>query len=233
MIRFRPFIWMTVLTIMALAVLVALGRWQWERYDEKRAAAEAPVPEMTIAEYAPIEGGVQFVYGLRPDTHEQGWRVFAPVQFGDSVVFIDSDFIAQVEPPDPAEIRFPAALTFGAPVSGASVRPEPAPPLAGALSPPRPLQRLWFNIDLEAMARNAGLENVADYYITATYVGADGRATPNPFAHAPGVDPLPPERHLGYAITWYGLALVLIVIYFAYHISVGRLRIRAAPIRED
>jgi cytochrome oxidase assembly protein ShyY1 len=64
---------------------------------------------------------------------------------------------------------------------------------------------------------------VADYYLTATYIGPDGRADANPFAHAPGVDPLPPARHLGYALTWYGLALVLIVIYLAYHISVGRL----------
>ena len=47
-----------------------------------------------------------------------------------------------------------------------------------------------------------------------------------PFALAPGADVLPPARHLGYAITWYGLALVLIVIYFAYHVSVGRLSFR-------
>lgn len=220
MIRFRPLLLMTVFTLLALALLVSLGRWQWEKYDAKRAAAEAPVPEMTIAEYAPIEEGIQFVYGLRPDTHEQGWRVFTPVQYGDSVIFVDSDFIPEVAPPDPHEIRVSPALKFGAPISGASVRPEPAPAIG---MPPQPLKRLWFSIDLDAMGRNAGLSGVADFYLTATYIGADGRAAANPFAHAPGVDPLPPARHLGYALTWYGLAIVLIVIYLAYHISAGRL----------
>ena len=79
------------------------------------------------------------------------------------------------------------------------------------------------------MGRNGGLENVADYYITSSYVGPDGRAVSNPFALAPGADVLPPARHLGYAITWYGLALVLLAIYFAYHSSVGRLSFRPPP----
>ena len=79
------------------------------------------------------------------------------------------------------------------------------------------------------MGRNAGLENVADYYIASGYVGADGRAVANPFALAPGADVLPPARHLGYAITWYGLAVVLIAIYFAYHASVGRFGFASRP----
>jgi surfeit locus 1 family protein len=230
MIRFRPLPLMTVLSVVALAVLIMLGRWQWEKYEQKTAAAEEPIAEMTVASYQPIPDGIQFVHGVRPDTREQGWRVFAPVAYGDTTVFIDADFIPEVAPPDPTEVRFPAALRFGAPITGASIRPEPPAPLTLA---PRPLQRLWFSVDLGAMGRNAGLENVADYYIAGAYVGADGRATANPFALAPGADVLPPARHLGYALTWYGLALVLIVIYFAYHGSVGRLRLRPPPPPED
>jgi surfeit locus 1 family protein len=230
MIRFRPLLVMSLVSIASFAVLVMLGRWQWDRYEEKRAAAEEPVAEMTIASYQPIPDGIQFVHGVRPDTREQGWRVFAPVGFGDTTVFVDADFIAEINPPEASEVRFPAALRSGAPITGASIRPEPPPPLTFA---PQPLRRIWFAPDLDAMARNAGLENVADYYIAAAYVGADGRATPNPFALAPGADVLPPERHLGYALTWYGLALVLIVIYFAYHASVGRLSFQPPRPRED
>lgn len=230
MIRFRPLLVMTIASIAALAVLLTLGRWQWQRYEEKSAAAEEPVAEMTIASYQPIPDGLQFVHGVRPDTHEQGWRVFAPVGFGDTTVFVDADFIPEVTPPDPTEVRVPASLRLGAPISGASIRPEPPAPLTLA---PEPLRRLWFAVDLDAMGRNAGLENVADYYIAGAYVGADGRATANPFALAPGADVLPPARHLGYALTWYGLALVLIVIYFAYHASVGRLSFRAPRTPED
>lgn len=229
MIRFKPLPLMSLLSIIAFAALISLGRWQWERYDEKTAAAAEPVAEMTIASYQPIAGGIQFVHGVRADTREQGWRVFAPVQFGDTVVFVDADFIPGVAPPDHDEVRFPPALRLGAPVTGASIRPQPPAPLTLA---PRPLQRLWFAVDLPAMGRNAGVGAVADYYIAAAYVGADGRAAANPFAVAPGADALPPARHLGYALTWYGLALVLLVIYFAYHVSVGRLSF-AAPRSSD
>lgn len=230
MIRFRPLWVMTALVVPALALLISLGRWQWDRYDMKRRAAEEPVAEMTIAQYAPIPEGIQFVGGIRPDTHESGWRVFAPVQYGDTVVFVDSDWIPGPEIPNAQEVRFPAALRLGSPINGASIRPEPPAPLTMA---PRPLQRLWFAIDLAAMGRNAGLENVADYYIAGTYVGEDGRATRNPFALAPGADVLPPARHLGYALTWYGLALVLLGIYFAYHVSVDRLGFRSPRPPED
>ncbi|MBY0563754.1 MAG: hypothetical protein K2P58_06150 [Hyphomonadaceae bacterium] len=230
MIRFRPYWVMTALSIVSLAVLILLGHWQWQRYERKMAAASEPVAEMTIERYQPIAGAIQFVYGVRSDTREQGWRVFAPVEHGETVVFVDADFIAGVEPPNPDEVRVPAALRLGAPISGASIRPE-AP---GALTlAPRPLQRLWFAIDLAAMGRNGGLQNVANYYIASAYVGADGRAARNPFALAPGADPLPPERHLGYAVTWWGLALVLLVVYFAYHASVGRLSFGRARARED
>lgn len=225
MIRFKPLPLMSLLSVIAFAVLISLGRWQWERYDKKTAAAAEPVAEMTIASYQPIEAGLQFVHGVRADTREQGWRVFAPVQFGDTVVFVDADFIPGVAPPDPDEVRFPASLRLGAPVTGASIRPEPPAPLTLA---PRPLQRLWFAVDLPAMGRNAGVGAGADYYIAAAYVGADGRTVTNPFAVAPGADALPPARHLGYALTWYGLALVLMAVYFAYHVSVGRLAF-AAP----
>src|SRR5262245_26504053 len=221
MIRFRPLLVMTVLTLLALAALISLGRWQWNRYQQKLALAAEPVAEMTIAAYQPIPNGIQFVYGLRTDTGEQGWRVFAPVQYGDTIVFVDSDFVPGTEPPIGDEARVPAALRLGAPISGASIRPT-AHPRSGAAAP-LPLRRAWFAIDLPAMGRNAGLADVADYYIASKYVSPDGRAVANPFARAPGADPLPPARHLGYSITWYGLAVVLLVIYFAYHASVGRL----------
>jgi surfeit locus 1 family protein len=220
MIRFKPLPVMSLLSVVALAVLILLGRWQWEKYERKTEAAGEPVAEMTIAAYQPIEGAIQFVYGVRQDTRQQGWRIFAPVQEGESVVFVDAGFIASNRAPDPDEVRFPASLRLGAPIVGAPIRPEPPAPLTAA---PRPLQRLWFAVDLPAMGRNAGLDNIADYYLASAYVGEDGRAVSNPFALAPGADALPPARHLGYALTWYGLAIVLLAIYFAYHISVGRL----------
>jgi surfeit locus 1 family protein len=233
MIRFRPLPLMSLLSVIALAVLLSLGRGQWEKYERKTAAAAEPVAEMTIESYVPIENGIQFVQGYRSDTREQGWRVFAPVQFGESVVFVDSDFIVFVPgelPPNAREVRFPAPLRRGDTITGAMIRPEGTGPF---VAPPNLLARRWYAVDLPAMGRNAGFGAVADYYIAAAYVGADGRTEANPFALAPGADALPPARHLGYALTWYGLALVLLAIYFAYHVSVGRLAFAAPRPRED
>lgn len=229
MIRFRPLPVMTALMIAAFAILLLLGRWQWDRYEQKLRLANEPVSAMTIADYQPIQTGIQFVYGVRADTREQGWRVFAPVQYGDTIVFVDSDFIAGTDPPNVDEVRVPAGLRLGAPISGATIRSSAPGPLVAA---PQPLRRLWFAVDLAAMGRNAGFANVADYYVAAAYVGEDGRSIENPFAVAPGAEVLPPERHLGYAITWYGLALVLVIIYFAYHVSLKRLGF-SPPQRRD
>ncbi len=216
MIRFRPLPIMTVLALVALAVLLALGRWQLARYDAKIAAAATPPAETTLSSYAPLPDGLQLVYGVRDGA--PGWRVFAPVRDGDSVVFIDSDFIPGPEEPHWRDVRYPAALSYATPIRGASVRPGPP---AALTAPPRPEDHIWYDIDLTAMARTSALGQVANYYIAAPYVGADGRARDNPFARV--LDPLPPERHMGYAITWFGLAAMLIGVYFAYHISVGRL----------
>ncbi|MES1197449.1 MAG: SURF1 family protein [Pseudomonadota bacterium] len=228
MLRFRPLPVMTVIAVLAFAGLLLLGRWQWDRYQLKTRLAHQPVPEMTIEGYQPIPEGIQFVSA--PRDGEWGWRVFTPVRSGDTVIYVDADYVAGEKPPRPNEVRPSPTLRLGAPVKGASMRSEPA----GAFTPPpRPLDRVWYNVDLAAMGRAAGLENVADYYLAAPYVRADGRAVPNPFAHAPGTDPLPPERHLGYAFTWWGLAIVLIGVYFAYHVSVGRLGFGSAPATTD
>ena len=50
------------------------------------------------------------------------------------------------------------------------------------------------------------------------------RQTLNPYAFAKPIDPLPPERHFGYALTWWGMALGLIGVYVALHRARGRLK---------
>lgn len=224
MISFKPLPIMTVLALAALAVLITLGSWQLQRYEEKVRAAATPPTEMTLSAYTPIPEGLQLVYGVR--NGQPGWRVFAPVRDGDVVVFVDSDFVQGPETPNWREVRYPRALSYETPIRGASRQPGQPSVIT---APPRPLDHIWYDIDLEAMARTSGLGQVADYYIAAPYVGADGRATENPFART--LDPLPPARHMGYAVTWFGLALMLAGVYFAYHVSVGRLRL--APQRES
>ena len=77
----------------------------------------------------------------------------------------------------------------------------------------RPGEDYWFWVDLAAMARADTLVNVAPFYI-------DADATPNPGGWPKGgLTRLQlPNHHLQYAITWFSLAVAMIVIYFVYHL---------------
>lgn len=220
MIRFRPLPVMTLLAIVALAILVVLGRWQWQRYNEKIELASAPVAEMTIERYRPIEEGLQLVYGVMDG--EPGWRIFAPVRYGETNLFVDAGFIAGPTPPDWRTVRFPASLRIDAPITGASIRPPETPPFT---PPPSPVDRVWYAVDLPGMAGAAGMDSVEDFYVAINYIGEDGRPIENKFARHGADDQIPAERHLGYAMTWWGLALVLVGVYIAYHVNVGRLKL--------
>src|SRR4029077_7133656 len=76
----------------------------------------------------------------------------------------------------------------------------------------RPDLNLWFWLDLPAMAKAAGVPDAAPFYI-------DAAKTANPGGWPKGgVTRLElPNDHLQYAITWYALAVALIVIFVLYH----------------
>ena len=59
--------------------------------------------------------------------------------------------------------------------------------------------------------------------------GAMPEPVVNPFAQPQLNERLPPERHFGYALTWWGLAIGLIGVYLALHHQRGRLRFRGTP----
>jgi surfeit locus 1 family protein len=224
--RFRPLPILTLLSLAALALLVMLGNWQYQRFGEKRLAkAEAPAQ----TSLGPIAGGAGepvLIYGVRNGV--AGWRVLAPVSVGEGAntetVLVDSAFLEGVAPPPRGERRVPGALAAGVALPGAWTA---APDATVFSPPPDPAARLAYGLDAEALAA-FGLTGVRSEIFATPYVGLDGRPEPNPFANPAAADPLPPERHLGYAWTWWGLAASLLAIYLVYHHRVGRLRFKAA-----
>lgn len=216
MLRFRPLPILTACCLAAFAVLLTLGGWQWARYQQKLQARTAVPPTIEALVGEGPRGPLQLAYGVLDG--RAGWRILAPLPDGpDTVLFVDAGFAPGLEPPDRTGLATPA-IAPNRPLRGVQVTPSPPGPFA---APPDPARGVWYAIDLPAMARAAGYANAKPYLLAAPYIGVDGKPRPNPFAHA--VDPLPAERHVGYAITWWGLAVGLVGIYLVMHARAGRL----------
>ncbi len=220
MLRFRPLPMLTLIALAALVVLILFGRWQWDKYQAEVAAVTDPPLEVALTDYQPIPEGIQLVYGALGSA--PGWRVITPVRSEGRIVFVDAAYVSGPDAPDWRTLRVPGGLAHGVAITGISALPGGPGTFTAA---PEPALRVWYAMDLVAMAAAAGLEgdvNTATY-VALPYIGDDGRPVPNPFVLG-RLDPTPPAQHLGYALTWWGLAIALVGVYFAYHVSAGRLR---------
>lgn len=229
---FRPMPILSVFTIASLVILFMLGNWQYARYSEKTgqgdASTEAPQGELlTIALERPEIGFVQQVYG-KADSKPL-WRRYAVGRaVGNEerlLVLIEATEGAQPVPSRLSDL--PTSLTFEGNIIERTAN-------RGLLSPKdQPEANIWNTMDPQLIAKNLGLEQtpvrIAEP-LTLTVINAanpmQSRQTANPYAFTTPVDPLPPERHFGYALTWWGMALGLIGVYLALHHSRGRLRFR-------
>jgi surfeit locus 1 family protein len=217
--KFRPLPGLTLAALLAMALLVSLGNWQWSRYQEKKTAKDAGIQRVTLVSFEPVKGQIQLVYGLSDG--QPVWRIFAPVRSEGAYTFIDVGAVPGLKPPDWRTIKEPFDGT--AAIRGVPVKTHPP-----SFVTPKPdkANHVWYAIDLAAMVEAVGGKAGPSYYVAVPYIGPDGATTPNPYAAANAGDPLPAERHLGYAITWWGLAAGLAGVYVVYHLKAGRLRLR-------
>jgi surfeit locus 1 family protein len=230
MSRLRPLLWPTVFTAPMLLLLLALGSWQIERLfwkerlisQREAAVAAAPVPvprgfeEARGMEFRHVTDEGVFLHdkeiflGATSEAGGQDYQVLTPLlEPSGRAVFVNRGYI-------PAELKEPAKRAAGR--IGGTVRlqgllrlpPEGRP--VWFLPDNRPDLNYWFWVDLPAMSAADHLDRVAPFYI-------DADATPNPGGWPKGgVTRLAlPNNHLQYAITWFSLAVALIVIYVLYH----------------
>ena len=234
MIGFKPLFWPTLFTLPAILVLAGLGFWQLERRVEKRALLDevaarmaAPIADLPadIADpealkFRPVRASGVFLHDkeihlLAPDPNgRSGYQIITPLRRDDgSYVLVNRGWVPQ-ENRD-AATRLAGQVEGKVTIAGLA---RPAWPRRLFVPENVPEKNFWFFGDLDAMAKAAGLTNYAPVFLEAD-------ATPNP-------DGLPiggqtritfPNDHLQYAITWFGLGAALIVIYFLYHRSRGRL----------
>lgn len=224
---FRPLPWMTAFALLALGVLVALGVWQLQRADEKRAAIAAY--EATRAERVFDDLAAPF---CAAPSAAAGHRVRMPASvFGEPVRFYGARdsvrgfrILRLVERPDcTSEASAPSAIAIETDfetLNGRRLGPPDALLIAAA---PRPSafaaqnsadRGEYYRFEPEALAAAFG---VAPETLNATvWLVADSDDLP------PALADMPPARHIGYALTWIGLALTLIGVYVAYHVRAGR-----------
>jgi surfeit locus 1 family protein len=232
--RFAPGLWATAATLLVLVALVALGTWQLERLAWKRdliatrqAQLAAPAASLPAAAddwrawdlrpaivHGEFRHDLEQLFGVAAIDGRVGHHVLTPLVRPDGVaVLIDRGWV-------PADQAHPAARRAGqleGPVRTTGIARYRAEDRPGWFTPDnRPEQSLWYWYDLPALERTLGLQ------LLPVVVEAD--ATPNP-----GGLPLAgrtrtelPNNHLQYAITWYGLAAGLLVIWVSFGLARGR-----------
>jgi surfeit locus 1 family protein len=230
MFMFRPRLIPTLFTVPGVLILLALGIWQVQRLHWKEgliaqrdaAVAAAPTaPPQTLAGARSLEfhhvvaEGVfdndkELLLAASSDNGESGYQIITPLKMADGrTTFVNRGFVP-LELKDRAK-RAAGELTGPQRVTGLlRVPPESKPSFF--LPDNRPDMNLWFWVDLPAMARQDGITDPVPFYV-------DADKTPNPGGWPKGgVTRLDlPNDHLQYAITWFSLAIALIVIYVIYH----------------
>jgi surfeit locus 1 family protein len=223
--EFRPLL--TVFTVLGVIVLLALGTWQARRLAWKMELIEtvearteqAPLPVSAV--FSRLEEGEEIAYlpvratgGFVTDrtAHvfgtwdgQAGWYVFQPFRLDENgrIVFVNRGFV-------PAEER---AASYPLPDAEALLglaRPfSETAGLAALLRPQNdPTAGLFYDRSFETLSGafpGVDTAEVAPFVIDSTLPTAKplGGTTRLDFSN----------RHLGYAITWYGLAAGLLLVF--------------------
>jgi len=222
-----------IVAALAFAVLIALGVWQIERKAWKenliatlaQRMATAPSPLAPRGEWQNLtppadefrrvrlraqldpenearvySGGA----GLRDDVKTPGYFPFTPARLADgSTVVVNR---GHVDNPNPDAALKPIAVPDGAADIVGALR-WPGQP-GSFVTPYSERQDLWFVRDHRAMAARYGWGEVAPFYIEMESPAPPG-GVPRPGALTVKLR----NDHLGYALTWFGLAAVLLGVF--------------------
>jgi surfeit locus 1 family protein len=217
--KLRRLLWPGITAAAMLAVLLALGTWQVERLQWKRqllaqiARAEA-APAVPLPADPPPFAKVQVTGELREDLaafygvqvrdtlagSQLGTQLIVPLQREqDRTILVDLGWV-------PNKRLQPLGLAEGDVTLQGYIRPSEKPGLF-SVSDNR-ASRQFFTLNTSAIGPALGLHDVAPFVLVA--MGEPpAQGYPDPAQHLPR----PPNNHLSYAITWYGLAAALLLIF--------------------
>ena len=215
--RTARFPWgLTIVSLLAFVLLVSLGVWQVQRLQWKqgliaRAEAAADLPPVSLEALAQMQDPEFRTAVLVCDFQNGRWVELQSIQDGEVGVrlisscdgwLVDLGFVPETVSARPAQQ--PAAIRA---ITAQARRVEAPGPFT-----PEPSGDRFYARDTEAMSRALGAEGpVRPYVLFAT-----GSAWPDWEALKPSAPPPAfSNNHLGYALTWFGLALALAGFYIA------------------
>lgn len=223
---------LTIATAISLVILMGLGTWQLQRLAWKQdllariaALQAAPARDLEpVLASLKAGGDVEFtrvrltackgiaaapyleLYGVREG--QAGSRLISACKLEGSPygsVLVDRGFVA-----DDISARPPVDASSEAPLDITGVLRKPDP--ASFVSPPNDVAgNRWYTRDVPAMAAALKVADPAPMFLMT-------EVSTNPEWKALDPAPLPadiPNRHLEYALTWFGLAGALAAVYAA------------------
>ena len=234
---------LTLFALGAFGILIALGMWQLQRRDWKndlitrfeQALSEPPIPyepprpnadersrEFTRVKASGAVDEAKTVKILVPVPEEAraqtqdgfGYLLLQPLTLNNAIVFVNRGFVPR-SVADRGDIKGGEATVTG--ILRLSEKPGwllPAPDLT---------KRLFFSADIPQMANAAGLSGPRT--VTSEYIEAEPspQASEWPMARNPHeLLAAIPNRHLEYALTWFGLAAALAGVYGFFIASTAR-----------
>jgi surfeit locus 1 family protein len=233
-------VWPLALAMPALAILLALGTWQMQRREWKEdliakitaRVHQPPVPLADVEkrdadglEYARVRVSGTFCHEAEQLLWEldprlgPGYHVYTPLRLDDGhFILVNRGYVTEA-------LKSPSARTQGH-LAGAVevIGLLREPPSRGMFDLDRDAKTgVWYWRDLDGMAQAAlGAEagKAVQFFLDAEATPANPGGWPQG-----GVTRLTlPNRHLEYALTWYGIAATLIAVLAAF--IAGRLRAR-------
>lgn len=232
-LRAARLVWPLALAVPALAILLGLGTWQMQRRAWKEdliAQIDARIHQAPLAlaeiekqtgghEYARVHvrgtfrhEGEQFLW--EPDPRQgPGYHVITPLRLSDGrYILINRGYVTEAR-------KAPSARAEGQAAGEVEIVGLLREPTHRTwFAPDRGGNGVWYWRDLDGMLQSALGPDAGK---ALRYV-IDAEATPTPPGGWPqgGVTRLTlPNRHLEYALTWYGLAGTLVLVLGAFMVS--------------
>jgi surfeit locus 1 family protein len=235
--KFRPFLWLTIVTLPTFLVLIGLGSWQLQRLQwknelisrfEARLAADTIAIPTVNADLDDLEFRSLALDGVfRHDketfltgrTYEgnAGFHVVTPLLLGDGrTILVNRGWVSE-DYRDPAKRVF-SQIDGRTSVAGILRRPG----VKGYFVPENePENGFWFTLVPSQINQHLGL---GDGAINQFYADALRTSDVVTLPIAAKTELNLRNAHLSYAMTWYGIALALMGVYLAFHYQAGRLK---------